>query len=127
MKSGRKQSKRGAEFEIWDLLKPRFAQPGMIKTAEAWEICKHKFGYSSVTNAFRHYMQLLIKTGQAKKVGYGKYEIFKRSRSNELGRKLFSIHTHAEIVYDHDPNQVVYREKDIIALLKEYGFPEPKF
>ncbi|MEO6302528.1 MAG: hypothetical protein ABIP51_05090 [Bacteroidia bacterium] len=45
----------------------------------------------------------------------------------ELGEKLFLIHTHAEIVFDQNPNQIVYREKDIIELLKELGFTEPKF
>lgn len=35
---------------------------------------------------------------------------------------LFQIHTHAEIAYDIDPEQIVYREKDILKLLKILGF-----
>lgn len=44
-----------------------------------------------------------------------------------LGRMLFEIHTHAEIVYDSDPDEIVYREKDVIRLLKTLGFYKPKF
>ena len=39
----------------------------------------------------------------------------KKSKLSEL---LIGIHTHAEIAYEEDPEQIVYCEKDIIELLK---------
>lgn len=36
----------------------------------------------------------------------------------QLGKYLFSIHTHAELC---DPNEIVYKEKDIIALFEYIG------
>lgn len=43
----------------------------------------------------------------------------------ELAAKLFAIHSHADIEAQANPEQAVYRESDIIALLKELGYPEP--
>lgn len=45
--------------------------------------------------------------------------------AENLGGLLFGIHSHAEIENDIDPEQIVYREEDIIKLLKKLGFPEP--
>jgi len=42
----------------------------------------------------------------------------------ELGRKLFAIHSHAEIENEENPNKIVYTEEDILQLLRELGFPE---
>lgn len=42
----------------------------------------------------------------------------------KLGVDLFKIITHGEIC---TADEIVYREKDIIELLKSYGFPEPDF
>jgi hypothetical protein len=44
--------------------------------------------------------------------------------ARELGRKLFSMHTHAELC---DPEEIVYREADVINLLTSLGLPAPKF
>jgi hypothetical protein len=40
----------------------------------------------------------------------------KRSKLSEL---LVGCHTHAEIAYEENCNQIVYKEKDIIDLLKK--------
>lgn len=45
----------------------------------------------------------------------------------ELAKKLFGIHHHADYIAEENPNQVVYKEVELIALLKEFGFPEPDF
>lgn len=47
--------------------------------------------------------------------------------SDELGEELFKIHSHAEIVANSDPDEIVYRESDVIRLLQLYGFPKPNF
>lgn len=55
-----------------------------------------------------------------------------------LGGLLFGIHTHAELLLKFDadenaaaglknPSEIIYREEDIIALLKILGFPEPEW
>jgi hypothetical protein len=44
--------------------------------------------------------------------------------ASELGRKLFPLHTHAELC---DPEEIVYREADVINLLTSLGLPAPKF
>lgn len=41
---------------------------------------------------------------------------------NQIGQKLFAIHTHADMVFSQDPEQIVYRHKDIMELLKSLGF-----
>lgn len=54
--------------------------------------------------------------------------------AEDLGGLLFGIHDHAGNfavlggeMGDHviDPNAVIYREEDIISLLRALGFPEP--
>lgn len=45
----------------------------------------------------------------------------------ELAGWLFNIHEHAEGLFEENPEQIVYREKDIIELLKKLGYPEPDF
>lgn len=45
----------------------------------------------------------------------------------ELAGELFKIHTHAAGVSDKNRFDIVYREKDIIELLKKLGYPEPDF
>jgi len=46
---------------------------------------------------------------------------------NQLGKLLFDIHTHAEIVSDENSDQIVYREKDVIELLIDLGHDKPDF
>lgn len=44
----------------------------------------------------------------------------------DLGGLLFSIHRHAKLNDDPDEDEeIIYREGDIIELLKTFGFPEP--
>ncbi len=43
----------------------------------------------------------------------------------ELGKELFVIHSHAEFEAEINPEQIVYKEVDIINLLKRLGYPEP--
>lgn len=40
----------------------------------------------------------------------------------KLSLALYRIQTHAEIANDIDPNQIVYRHKDIVSLLKKLGY-----
>ena len=40
------------------------------------------------------------------------------SDEEKILTELIPLHTHAEIVFYEDPKQIVYREKDIINLLK---------
>lgn len=61
------------------------------------------------------------------------------SKARELGDALLRSHTHAELLlkFDvdtllakkvlQDPNEIVYREKDLIAALVDAGFPVPIF
>jgi hypothetical protein len=51
--------------------------------------------------------------------------IQKEKSGKEVAERLFELHTHAEIVNDQEPGQIVYREKDVISLLKYLGLPEP--
>lgn len=44
-----------------------------------------------------------------------------------LAKKLMAIHSHAVIENDVSNSQVVYREEDVVNLLKEYGFTEPNW
>jgi hypothetical protein len=43
--------------------------------------------------------------------------------SNAMARILDAIHTHAEMANDQNPDQRVYREKDVVDLLQKLGFP----
>jgi plasmid maintenance system antidote protein VapI len=43
----------------------------------------------------------------------------------ELAGELFAIHSHADLEASADPEQVVYREEDILTLLKKLGYPDP--
>lgn len=36
----------------------------------------------------------------------------------KVENQLLCTHTHAEIVYDENPDQVVYRERDVLALIR---------
>lgn len=45
----------------------------------------------------------------------------------KLAEELFNIHHHAEDLAEENPEQVVYKELEVIALLKKFGFPEPDF
>lgn len=42
----------------------------------------------------------------------------------QLAIILFGIHTHGGMC---KPDEIVYREKDIIRMLTELGYPEPDF
>jgi hypothetical protein len=42
--------------------------------------------------------------------------------SNTMARILDAIHTHAEIANHQNPEQRVYREKDVVELLAKLGF-----
>ena len=44
---------------------------------------------------------------------------------NAIADKLFKIHTHAELAYNQDPDQIVYREKDVVNLLVSLGHEPP--
>lgn len=44
---------------------------------------------------------------------------------NAIAERLFEIHTHAEIVYEENPDQIVYKEQDIINLLVSLGHEAP--
>lgn len=40
-----------------------------------------------------------------------------------IGKHLFAIHTRAEIIaFDNNPDEIVYREKDLLNFLNSYGF-----
>jgi len=45
----------------------------------------------------------------------------------EVAAELFAIHSHAEIVYEQDPNRIVYAERDLLPLLEKWGIPAPDF
>lgn len=47
--------------------------------------------------------------------------------SKELGGLLCGIHSHADIEGKINPDQIVYREEDIILLLRALGYPEPEW
>lgn len=49
--------------------------------------------------------------------------IIPATTGSEIGNLLFNIHTHAESL--RNPDEIVYREEDIIQLLKTLGLPEP--
>ncbi len=42
----------------------------------------------------------------------------------QLATKLFEIHSHGELC---KPEEIVYKEKDIVRLLISLGFPKPDF
>ncbi len=42
----------------------------------------------------------------------------------DLGGLLFSVHSHAG---DLPPDEIVYKESDVVQLLKQFGFPDPEF
>lgn len=44
-----------------------------------------------------------------------------------LGAILFELHTHAELVFYENPDQIVYKEEDIVFLLERLGHPRPVF
>lgn len=43
----------------------------------------------------------------------------------DMAHELFAIHSHAQLVYEENPEQIVYKETDVIALLERLGFPTP--
>lgn len=45
----------------------------------------------------------------------------------DLAEELFKIHTHAYLHFGNEETEIVYREKDIVELLKKLGHPEPDF
>ncbi len=46
---------------------------------------------------------------------------------NRTAELMFAAHTHAEIVYEQNPDQIVYREQDVINILKAFNIPAPIF
>ena len=57
----------------------------------------------------------------------GNRSVFDAMPGNKIARILNLIHSHAEIVYDQNPDQIVYRKDDVIALLIALGAPAPDF
>lgn len=54
------------------------------------------------------------------------FSVTKKITGKEIAEMLFKRHTHAEMIaLDNNPDQIVYREKEVISLLKELGYPEP--
>lgn len=51
----------------------------------------------------------------------------KEITAKELGGLLFNIHSHAETEYFDNPDQIVYKEDDIILLLTKLGYPIPEW
>lgn len=43
----------------------------------------------------------------------------------DLAKRLFAIHHHAETVFIENPDQIVYKESELIELLQQLGFPVP--
>lgn len=45
----------------------------------------------------------------------------------EVAEILFKRHTHASQVYEHNPDQIVYTEADVISIIAILGAPAPDF
>lgn len=74
------KNKRELSYEaIYDILEPRLNQLGEIRTEAAWQICRHKYGYATVTQAFRKIMLTMVEQGKAKKIKNGHYKIVARN------------------------------------------------
>lgn len=50
-----------------------------------------------------------------------------RPTAINVAEDLFKCHTHAEIVFLTNPDQIVYCEADVIKILTKYGHPAPDF
>jgi hypothetical protein len=55
----------------------------------------------------------------------------KRQHNNntaiDIAEYLHKYHTHAEIAYAKNPQEIVYTEQDVIKILTDLGHPEPDF
>lgn len=76
------------------------------------------FPESTVSNLLDHY-QGAPGTERRQKMD----AVFDPLPGNKMSRVLNTLHTHAEIVYGQNPDQIVYREADIVELLGRMGFP----
>jgi hypothetical protein len=74
-----KPNKIGTITSIIALMKDRLQVTGNITTSDAWDICKDKHAYSTVTQYFRAIMETLVREGRARKVKGGLYEIIRGS------------------------------------------------
>lgn len=45
----------------------------------------------------------------------------------DIAEYLHKYHTHAEIAYAKNPQEIVYTEQDVIKILTNLGHPEPDF
>lgn len=53
----RKDSNKNIEFRIREMLQDRLNKPGVIKTDDAWKICRSEFGYSTIAGVFKRIME----------------------------------------------------------------------
>lgn len=51
--------------------------------------------------------------------------IEKEITGENVARELFIIHTHAEEANEQNPDEIVYRERDLLPVLQKFGLPEP--
>jgi hypothetical protein len=61
-------------------------KPGQIATTDqAWKLCRHLAGYSTIATLFRTIIKRLIDEGRAEKVKHGQYRILKNKGNYIFG------------------------------------------
>ena len=63
--------------EVYDMLEERLNQTGPITTMDAFEICRHKYSYSTVQSRFKEIMEIMMEQGKVRIVRRGMWEIIK--------------------------------------------------
>jgi hypothetical protein len=83
---------RSAFSEIYTMMRERVGRPGLIKTGEAWNICrKSKWGFTTISDAMRVIMNSMVADGKAVKVRKGLWNIIdekERSKSKNMKAKV---------------------------------------
>jgi hypothetical protein len=64
------------QHRIKEILTERLVEKGMIKTNDAWQLCKDDFGYSTIAHHFKIIMKDMVKTGQANFINNGLWFIY---------------------------------------------------
>lgn len=111
---------------ILSQLNPLLDKVGTIRSDDAWNHCKVKWGYSTITSVFRIIMCLMEKNGDAKRVKNGVWKIINANCSHKLIVPLKEIKSEWYLPSMQDGNSFMTRsdraEKDMrraLNLLKQ--------
>ena len=64
-------------YDVLDILEPRLNIIGEFKVDDAYQICKHDFGYGTIARCVRSIMSTMIEQNKASRIKNGHWKILK--------------------------------------------------